>query len=343
MGKTVVRDNADNAKITIQDVADALGISKTTVSRAISGKGRIGEATRTKVMAYIEENNYKPNPIAKGLANQRTYNIAWIVPGDSGITDLPFFQKCMTGVIKVAESMDYDVLISVVYENENESLKRIVRNKKVDGVVLGRTLKNDANVAFLKESGIPFVCIGSTDYKNVIQIDNDHIKACSELTSILILKGIRKIVLIGGNEEYVVNSTRRTGYEKAVADSINSGIKVNSDIYMNADSEQYVSRIVDIAVRDGVECIVAMDDKICSMVLDKLYKDDIDVPRDMKIASFYNSEIIANAQPSVTSLQYDPETLGITAAETLFAYIDGQEVETNVLLGYDVLLRGSTQ
>ena len=73
---------SEKNNITIGDVADALGISKTTVSRAISGKGRIGEATRQRVLDYIRENNYKPNPMAKGLADQKTYNICWVVPGD---------------------------------------------------------------------------------------------------------------------------------------------------------------------------------------------------------------------------------------------------------------------
>ena len=57
-------------QITIEDVADALGVSKTTVSRAISGKGRIGEVTRKRVLEFIELNNYKPNVVAKGLAQR---------------------------------------------------------------------------------------------------------------------------------------------------------------------------------------------------------------------------------------------------------------------------------
>ena len=66
--------------ITISDVAEALGVSKTTVSRAISGKGRIGEATRQKVLAYIEEHDYKPNVIARGLAQSKTFNLCVVMP-----------------------------------------------------------------------------------------------------------------------------------------------------------------------------------------------------------------------------------------------------------------------
>lgn len=80
--KTFRNDKLEMKKITISDVAEALQVSKTTVSRAISGKGRIGEATRQKVLEYIEANDYKPNVIAKGLAQQKTYNIALAIPGD---------------------------------------------------------------------------------------------------------------------------------------------------------------------------------------------------------------------------------------------------------------------
>ena len=82
-------------KMTISDVAEALNISKTTVSRAISGKGRIGAETRRRVLEYIEEHNYKPSVIAKGLAQSKSYNIGWVMPSDYSVVDLPFFQKCL--------------------------------------------------------------------------------------------------------------------------------------------------------------------------------------------------------------------------------------------------------
>ena len=93
-------------KQTIDDIAEELKISKTTVSRAISGKGRISEETRAKVMAYIEKAGYKPNAIARGLAKNRTYNIGFAVPGDYGLVDLPFFQNCLWGICTYAAERD---------------------------------------------------------------------------------------------------------------------------------------------------------------------------------------------------------------------------------------------
>lgn len=330
-----------DSKITIADVAEALGISKTTVSRAISGKGRIGEETRNRVLQYIEENNYRPSPLAKGLTESKTYNICWAMPGDSSMTSLPFFLRSMAGISDVASSENYDILLALVYNDNISHLKRIVENRKVDGVILGRTLENDPNIAYLKECGIPFVVIGSTVEEGVIQIDNDHIKACIELTSILAMKGSKKMALIGGSLGHIVNQTRKRGFEEGLK---NVGIDNDKDnIFVNCENDDDVERAVDEILRNKMDCIVCMDDGICNSVLAKLHKDNINIPQDIKIASFYNSPILDSAQPAITSLRYDPRELGAVACRTLLRYINGEDVEEKVMLGYEVLLKGSTQ
>lgn len=340
--KKTVYYKKEQSKITIGDVADALGVSKTTVSRAISGKGRISEETRQRVLKYIKENHYRPNVVAKGLAKSKTYNIGWVIPGDSNVTDLPFFQRCMMGISEVTAAEDYDILISMVFENDISQLKRAVKNRKVDGIILGRTLIKDERTAYLKESGMPFVVIGSSPDDQIIQIDNDHIKACRELTSILVMQGIRNMALIGGNSNHVVNQSRRRGFELGLAAAQGTG-KASARTYMDIETDAAVERAVDDCMRNETECIVCMDDRICSSVLNKLHKDEIRVPEQMKVASFYNSVTLASNQPAITSLQYDPKELGVVACKTLFDYINGKEVPKKVSLGYEVLFKGSTR
>ena len=87
-----MKDSIDeNKKMTIHDVADQLGVSISTVSRAISGKGRIGSATRKKVLDFIEAHDYHPNGIAKSLAQAKTNNIAMIIPEVRELVAFPFF------------------------------------------------------------------------------------------------------------------------------------------------------------------------------------------------------------------------------------------------------------
>ena len=129
----------EEKNITIADVAQALGVSKTTVSRAISGKGRIGKETKERVLAYIEEHDYKPNVIAKGLAQSKTYNLCAVMPGDDDVVDLTFVQECLFGIREIAGIMGYDILLSICKNDDISSLERIIANHKVDGVILMRT------------------------------------------------------------------------------------------------------------------------------------------------------------------------------------------------------------
>ena len=330
----------ENKNITIGDVAKALGVSKTTVSRAISGKGRIGEATRQRVLDYIEVNNYRPNPMAKGLADQKKYNICWAIPGDSNVYALPFFQKCMAGVCEVTMATDYDILISLVYEDNISHLKRIVENKKVDGVILGRTLVDDIAVRYLKSMNIPFVTVGSSKEENVIQIDNDHENACKELTERLIERGYKKLVLIGGSLSHMVNVTRQKGFELGLK---TAGIEPDETmLFLDNETTEDVEEAADKAIKAGTECIVCMDDSICRDVILKLRRDGVRIPEDIGIASFYDSDLLAGYQPQVTALKYDPQKLGNMACNILLKLINGENIPEKNLMGYEVLVKEST-
>lgn len=331
----------EQKKITIDDIAKDLGVSKTTVSRAISGKGRIGKETVDRVNDYIKQCNYKPNVIAKGLAQSKTYNIGLMIPGDYDLVDLPFFQKCMLGVCEMASAMDYDVIISMIKDADISQMERLVDNHKVDGFVLSRTLVEDAPMKFLKERKIPFVAIGRTEEDNVVQVDNDHRGACRELTSILLSRGIRKIALIGGNRNHIVTQNRLLGYMEAYEDLRKK--PDNKLIYMEAEGRVRIEQIVDDLIPKKADCILCMDDSICAYVLAKLKKEKIRVPQDIKVASFYNSTTLEYNMPAITSLQFDGWELGRVACQALLTQIDGKAVESQILLGYEVSMKESTK
>lgn len=331
----------DNKNLTIGDIADALGVSKTTVSRAISGKGRIGEETKRRVLDYISVHNYRPNMIAKGLAQSKTFNIALALPGDYNLTDMSFFQKCLMGISEIASSFEYDVIVAVIPPDDTSQLERMITNRKIDGVILMRTVFQDNTAALLEKAGIPFVAIGSSNDKAVTQVDNDHRAACRELTSILLMRGIRKMALIGGNQKHVVTQTRLDGYLDAFKEL---GLAVDkSMIYMDVESSVLTDKIIDKLLEKQCECIICMDDSICSYVLSKLKKEKIRVPEDIRVASFYNSSLLENNVPSITSLEFDVLELGMMTCRTLLDMIDGKEVPGRTILGYEVSLKESTK
>lgn len=331
----------EDKNLTIGDIAEDLGVSKTTISRAISGKGRIGEKTRKRVLSYIEEHNYRPNVIARGLAQHKTFNLGVVLPGDYNVVELPFFQKCLLGISRVASARGYDVLLSVVTAENTSQLKRVVTNRKIDGAILTRTLSNDKPMKYLLQKEVPFVVIGSAEDERAVQIDNDHRSACRELTEKLLLNGIRKIALIGSDERHIVTGNRRRGFEDAFAGS--GKRKAVRQVFMNVEDGAQVQKIVDQLLADGTECIVCMDDFLCGCVLNALQARQVAVPEQIQVASFYDSTLLENRSPSITSIRFNVEEMGQKACETLFAMLEGEEVERRTLLGYEVRMRDSTR
>lgn len=333
--------NEEKKNITIADVAEALGVSKTTVSRAISGKGRIGQETRDRVLKYIEEHDYKPNVIAKGLAQSKTYNLCVVMPGNYDVVDLTFFQECLFGIQEIAGIMEYDILLSICKNNDISSLERIISNRKVDGVILMRTFVEDRQIEYLQAKKVPFVTIGSSNYKDVIQIDHNHKSACKELTSIILMKGMKRIALIGGDENHVVTQSRLRGFREAyekMGETIDPTM-----LFLNLDNNVVIDKIVEEVLERKVECILCMDDAVCSRVLKKLREKHVNVPKDIRVASFYNSSVLENNVPSITSLSFDAKELGMVACKTVLDVIEGVEVENRTLLPYEVVLKESTK
>lgn len=339
--KTFRNDKLEMKKITISDVAETLQVSKTTVSRAISGKGRIGEATRQKVLEYIEANDYKPNVIAKGLAQQKTYNIALAIPGDCNLVDMPFFQNSMQGICETASARDYDVMLVTITNGCLDNIERMIANRKVDGVILSRSMVKDKAASFLKERQVPFVLMGTSRDKEILQADNNHKAGCHELVGRLFRNGIKRIGLIGGSSEYVVNRTRLQGYQEAVQEA--GILDIEHMIYNDCMTLEQVEQAVNALCSKNVECIVCMDDAICSIVLQILSRSQIVVPDQIQVVSFYDSSLLRNNKPAITSLVFDDKALGALTCSILLDYIQGEEVRGKTLLGYQIVVRESTK
>ena len=188
----------ENEKMTIEQVAEALGVSKTTVSRALSGKGRISEKTRAKVFAYMGHARTEPASAQKD-PKVRTNNIAMVVPQRFITLDLPFLRKCMGGICTMAAQRGYDLLLCYVSETDTVQLERQLDRHKVDGVILSRTISNDPCVDLLKQYGVPFVAIGRIDDPDIPQADNDQTGAACEMTRLLLQLGTRRIAYLGGS------------------------------------------------------------------------------------------------------------------------------------------------
>ena len=262
-----------------------------------------------------------------------------MIPSGCNLADMPFFQNSMQGICEEASANDYDVLIVPLAGSSLANLERITANNKVDGVILSRSVLRDKAVVFLKEQDIPFVLMGTCKDMEVVQVDNDHRTGCSELIRKLLKSGIVRIGLIGGNKNYVVNRTRKQGFCDALK---KAGIKLDKMfLYEDCDKPDKIESAVRKLIEIGAECIVCMDDSICLTVLQVLAREHIPVPEQIKVASFYDSALLMNNKPSITSLLFDDKALGTLTCKILLKHIQGEAVSIRTLLGYQIISRES--
>ena len=326
---------------TIEDIARELGVSKTTVSRAISGKGRIGQKTRERVFQFIEEHDYRPNVLARGLAQRKTYNLALLLPKDYIATEFLFFKDCMNGICEVASRYDYDILICMVEEDDLSQLQRLEANRKVDGMILSRAMENSRTQKYLKSCQVPFVVIGPCKAKEIPSVDNENQRASEEMTSIMLMKGSRKLALLGGAKNYSVTKSRYRGFAAAHK---NQGVEINENlIFMDADNQIKVAEAVKSALEQGADGILCMDDVICGMCLGSLREKKVHIPSQIKVASLYDSKNLEDNNPPVTSVKFDTVRLGNMACRKLLEFLGEQTEKEDASLSYQVVLRESTQ
>ena len=328
-------------EINISEIAQKLDISVTTVSRALSGKGRVGEKTKNRILDYIEENDYIPNIHRSKNIDERKKTICVTLPGEEDFAEMPYFQKILLSIYDYMQARDYHVIIVKIKAKEISPLKKLIASNKVDGVILTRTIEESEAIQYLQKKEIPFVVIGSYEDQSVYQVDVEQENGCRELTSILIRMGMRKIALFCADMTHVVTQNRYQGFVKAFQEN---DLAVNTSLIFDEVGYQIVAdKAIEDMLKKRTECIVCMDDNICINVLNKLRRENVNIPEDIKVASFYNNSLLSSYDPPITCLEFDIRELGMTAAKMLFDILNGKETNRRVLLGYQVMLKNSTK
>lgn len=327
--------------LTIDDIARELGVSKTTVSRAISGKGRISAATRQRVQEYIEAHNYRPSAAAKGLAESRTYNLGLVLPRSFIQLDLPYIRKSMNAICEEAFLRDYNILLCLSTDANPGFLRRTLDNRKVDGVILARTVADDVLVEILAERGIPFATIGSLSQGNqgkaLVEADHDQVGGCHAFTKAFLKNAPGKTAILGNDMQYVVNQSRLAGFRQAAVE-----LDLAPEDVITATglcSAELCADRVDALLKQGVRNIVTMDEDICRWVLHRLDELGLTIPGDIRVGSLYDSEDLACHIPPIPALQFDAAELGRVTCKELLHAMHEESYDPKPLLGYRVLLR----
>ncbi len=328
-------------KVTIDDIAQILGISKATVSRAISGNGRVSEATRSEVLRVMEEQNYRPVSSHRYPEDKKNHTIAAVMPANFANVSSAFFLECLFSVFSAANNSSYDVIVTGDSFNETDSVERLIKSGKIDGLIFLRSTVLDNYEDILSEYHIPFVMIGAPPKPGIHHADNDNIAASRELTEHLFAMGCKRIAFFAPDINSTAFNHRMKGYTEAYRAS---GIELDPLlIHMNLKNEHLVvNTILKMMNTNPPDSIITADDTLCYWTLMNLDAMNLSIPDDIRIASFNDSSVLSTHQPAITAVDVNPQILGDKACRTLLRLIENSEAPLHNLVPHKIILRRST-
>jgi LacI family transcriptional regulator len=205
----------------LRALAAELGLSQTTVSRALNGYPEVAESTRRRVEEAARRLNYRPDMRAKGLATGRTMAIGHILPVSSRHEIVnPVFADFIAGAGETYARHGYDLLLSVVRdEDEARHYRDVAAKRSVDGLIVHAPRAEDRRIALLRDTGLPFVVHGRVSDETLPYafLDIDNRRAFERATHFLIDLGHRRIALVNGLASMDFAIRRRNGYLAALA------------------------------------------------------------------------------------------------------------------------------
>ncbi len=205
----------------LKELATKLGLSPTTVSRALNGYPEVNETTRERVMAAAKRHNYRPNTRAIRLATGRALAVGHVIPVASRHEIVnPIFADFIAGAGETYSRNDYDMVLSVVPDEQEEDTYRALKSKgNVDGVILHAPRTDDPRIALLHEIGLPFVVHGRSTLVTTPYpwVDVNNRRAFRRAADFLLDLGHRRMALVNGLEFMDFAVRRRTGYLDALS------------------------------------------------------------------------------------------------------------------------------
>ncbi|WP_295807278.1 substrate-binding domain-containing protein [uncultured Nitratireductor sp.] len=221
--------------INLKMLSQTLGLSQTTVSRALNGFPEVAEKTRARVIEAAERLNYRPSPSAASLATGKSLMIGHVVSLSEHIMINPHFADFIAGAGEVYGQNGYDVLLRLAPLEEQERIYRdLAEDQRVDGVVVHGPLTGDSRIGILNGLGLPFVVHGRSDEEGAdyCWMDVNNRRAFHRATKFLLDLGHLRIGLINGLEKMNFADRRRQGYEVALEEA---GIALDDRLLFSAD------------------------------------------------------------------------------------------------------------
>ena len=317
--------------VTIKDVAKKANVSITTVSRVLNNNDYfVSEQTKEHVLKVIDELNYRPNALARGLHSSSTKTIGLIIQDIKN----PYYPKIVEGVENRAQSSGYSLILANTQRNQEKISQylKIMWEKRVDGLIMvGRSIIRDVeDSTFFRKSGMKVVAIGTPADESIHSVQIDNVEAARQGCSHLIQLGHRRIAMITGSGTSISAFEREKGYRLALEEA---GIPVREEyIVKGGFTVEGGMAAVDLLEKqgfggeDGITAIFAQNDLMAIGALNALRDKKISVPDEVSILGFDNIQAATFVTPALSTVAVPMDELGEKAMDILEKLLKDEEV-----------------
>ncbi|MGK0494042.1 MAG: LacI family transcriptional regulator [Maribacter sp.] len=335
-------------KITLKHIARELGVSISTVSKALKNSSEISRDTKDKIQAFAKLYNYKPNNIAVSLKNRRTKNIGVIIP------DIVhhFFTTVFKGIEHYANQHGYNVIVCVSDESLNREVvnMEMLANGSIDGFIIalaGETqLKKDFNhLKEVREQGIPLVLFDRvTDEIRCDKVVLNDAEIAYEATMLLIAEGRKRIALLTTDNSFSVSSSRELGYRKALEEHY---ISIDEQLILRLPYNEDVNGIESFLVKNNFDAVLSVNEIFAIHCMGVVQKMGLKIPKDVSVIGFTDGILSKYSEPKLTTVAQHGDKMGEVAAKLLIEKIENdfdeeEEVFSTEVIAGTIIRREST-
>lgn len=331
--------------VTIKDIADLLGLSKSTVSRALKNHPDINQDTKKLVVEMAEKLRYRPNTVAMSLRNKKSGIIGMIVPHISSF----FFPSVIRGVEYEVNKGGYKLMI--LHSNDDfqreEEACQILMSSNVEGILISMasTVRHYTHYERILQYNLPIVFydrVPEAFEADKVLVDDYH--GAFRAVKHLINCGKHKIAICLGNPNLLISQNRLKGYTDAL---VEAGLVFNSDLVYSGETPEEVELLTQqiLSLPNPPDAIFAISDLTMSGIMRAIYRANLVVPKDIAVIGFVEEPFASMYHPPVTSIMPMGYEIGVTAAQLLLKRIaleDNQFVAQTINIASDLVVREST-
>lgn len=334
-----------SSNVTLKQIAEALGISAMTVSRAINNKKNVDEKTRKKILDKAKSMGYTPNHLAKSLVSSKSFTIGVVVPEISH----SFFPEVIRGIEEVFYQKNYQLILTHSAEQADREQKAIqtLRSQRVDGIMVSCS-QNTTDFGFyqgLESNGVPIVfydrCIEGIGFSCVSVDDKEGAK---KITQHLIDHGYSRIAHLSGASGISIGRKRLEGFKEAMSEN---GIEIIDELVVEASLQEKggyeaMSEILDLPQEKWPRAVFAVNDPAAFGAIEAIKEKGLRIPEDIAIVGF-SDDIRAELLPvPLTTVHQPAYEVGKQAAHKLLSLIeDENEKHENIEVLTELRIRSS--